>query len=169
MKDIPILFSQEEIANRVLALGKEINRDYAGKTNILVLSILKGSFIFTADLVRYLNFSLDLEFMEISSYRNGSVQGELLSGKLPCDVQGKNILIVEDIIDTGKSAQFLISLLQKSGVASIGMVALLIKPDKHILTMPVPYRGFEIGDQFVVGYGMDYNGKFRNLPYIGVV
>lgn len=163
-----ILINESEIQEKVKYLAEQINKDYAGK-DIVLMIILKGSVIFSADLMRYLNVNVSLDFMQVSSYGSSSVSGELKilkDGQI--DVNGKNVIIAEDIIDSGNTLSALVKLLKKRG-ANVEICTLLSKPVRRETQVDVKYEGFEIPDEFVVGYGMDYDERFRNLPYIGIL
>ena len=159
-----ILINESEIQEKVKYLAEQINKDYAGK-DIVLMIILKGSVVFSADLMRYLNVNVSLDFMQVSSYGSSSVSGEL---KILKDVNGKNVIIAEDIIDSGNTLSALVKLLKKRG-ANVEICTLLSKPARRETQVDVKYEGFEIPDEFVVGYGMDYDERFRNLPYIGIL
>ena len=159
-----ILINESEIQEKVKYLAEQINKDYAGK-DIVLMIILKGSVVFSA----YLNVNVSLDFMQVSSYGGSSVSGELKilkDGQI--DVNGKNVIIAEDIIDSGNTLSALVKLLKKRG-ANVEICTLLSKPARRETQVDVKYEGFEIPDEFVVGYGMDYDEKFRNLPYIGIL
>ena len=163
-----ILINESEIQEKVKYLAEQINKDYAGK-DIVLMIILKGSVVFSADLMRYLNVNVSLDFMQVSSYGSSSVSGELKilkDGQI--DVNGKNVIIAEDIIDSGNTLSALVKLLKKRG-ANVEICTLLSKPARRETQVDVKYGGFEIPDEFVVGYGMDYDERFRNLPYIGIL
>ena len=163
-----ILINESEIQEKVKYLAEQINKDYAGK-DIVLMIILKGSVVFSADLMRYLNVNVSLDFMQVSSYGSSSVSGELKilkDGQI--DVNGKNVIIAEDIIDSGNTLSALVKLLKKRG-ANVEICTLLSKPARRETQVDVKYAGFEIPDEFVVGYGMDYDERFRNLPYIGIL
>lgn len=163
-----ILINESEIQEKVKYLAEQINKDYAGK-DIVLMIILKGSVVFSADLMRYLNVNVSLDFMQVSSYGSSSVSGELKilkDGQI--DVNGKNVIIAEDIIDSGNTLSALVKLLKKRG-ANVEICTLLSKPARRETKVDVKYEGFEIPDEFVVGYGMDYDERFRNLPYIGIL
>lgn len=163
-----ILINESEIQEKVKYLAEQINKDYAGK-DIVLMIILKGSVVFSADLMRYLNVNVSLDFMQVSSYGSSSVSGELKilkDGQI--DVNGKNVIIAEDIIDSGNTLSALVKLLKKRG-ANVEICTLLSKPARRETQVDVKYEGFEIPDEFVVGYGMDYDERFRNLPYIGIL
>lgn len=163
-----ILINENEIQEKVKYLAEQINKDYAGK-DIVLMIILKGSVVFSADLMRYLNVNVSLDFMQVSSYGSSSVSGELKilkDGQI--DVNGKNVIVAEDIIDSGNTLSALVKLLKKRG-ANVEICTLLSKPTRRETQVDVKYEGFEIPDEFVVGYGMDYDERFRNLPYIGIL
>jgi hypoxanthine phosphoribosyltransferase len=164
------LFSKEQIQDRIKELAEEINKEYQNSQELVVVGVLCGSFLFLADLVKHLNLPVQIEFIRLSSY--GTEQTS--SGKVkPVDLtlpslEGKDVLIVEDIVDTGLTATFLFDYIKIQHKAKkIRFVALLNKICSRIKPVTVDYTGFEIDDKFVVGYGLDYKGFFRNLPYIG--
>ncbi|MBV9928010.1 MAG: hypoxanthine phosphoribosyltransferase [Acidobacteria bacterium] len=164
------LFTAEQIQNRVAEMGAEIARDYAGQTPLLV-GVLKGAYIFLSDLVRAIDLRLGVEFMAISSYGSGMRStGEVKIVKdLDVPVDGRDILIVEDIVDTGLTLSFLIGSLHQRGAKSVKLAALLDKHERREKDVPIDYCGFQIPDAFVVGYGLDYAERYRNLPYIAVI
>lgn len=160
-----IFINRRRIASAVARIGAEIRRDYREK-NPLLIGILKGSFIFVADLVRKLDFPLEVEFIQLSSYGNStrsSGQVTLLTDPCP-DVSGRHVLIVEDIIDTGLTSRFLYQYFLERGAVSIKLCALLDKPSRRKESMAIDYLGFTVPDMFLVGYGLDYCEKYRNLP-----
>ena len=165
-----ILYSEEEISKNVKRIGEQISRDYEGK-KLLLVSVLKGSIVFMADLMRAITIPCAIDFMAISSYGSGTTPGAVrLIKDLGVDISGMDVLIVEDILDSGNSLSYTIELLKARKPASIKICTLLDKPDrrqaKHI---QADYVGKVIPDEFVVGYGLDYDEKYRNLPYIGVL
>ncbi|MCH5209904.1 MAG: hypoxanthine phosphoribosyltransferase [Oscillospiraceae bacterium] len=164
-----ILIDEETIRKTVNDLAKRINEDYKGK-NLVLLIILKGSSVFASDLARKLNMDVTLEFMQVSSYGSGSVSsGEIKILKdAQIDLNGRDVLIAEDIIDSGNTLNALVKLLQKRG-ANVEICTLLSKPSRREVQVDVKYTGIEIPDEFVVGYGLDYAEKFRQLPYIGIL
>lgn len=170
MQEIKALITQEQLAARVAELGKKISSDYAGK-ELTMVCVLKGSFLFFADLVRQIKVPLRCEFLAVSSYGNAkSSSGEvnlLLDISTPLD--GKHVLIVEDIVDSGLTLKFIRDLLAVRNPASIACCALLEKPEALKVDVQVEYSGFRIGNEFVVGYGLDYAQLHRELPYIGVL
>lgn len=162
-----ILFSQSRIAAAVKRLAREIRLDYRGK-NPLLVGVLKGSFIFMADLIRKLNIPLEVDFIHLSSYSNGmESSGEIiLLHDLRSSIKDRHILIIEDIIDTGLTTRFLINYLNQRGPASLKLCALSDKPSRRKVPVTIDYLGFTLPDKFIVGYGMDWNEKYRNLPDI---
>ena len=165
-----ILFSEERLQKRVKELAKRLDEDYAGKTPLMV-AILKGSVMFYTDLIRNMNIEMKMDFMSISSYGNGvKSSGEVkmikdLDGKM----EGKDVIIVEDIVDSGYTMSYLTKMLAARRPASIKICALLDKPSRRETDVKVDYKGFEVGDEFVVGYGLDYAGLYRNFPYVAVL
>lgn len=164
-----ILLSPESIAARVAGLGRDITRDYAGKDLVLVCA-LKGGFIFTADLARAIDLRLSVEFLRGESYGDGIVSSGAVRITQEPDVllSGRHVLLVEDIVDTGRTSIQLLEVLQAHKPASLKLCALLHKPAREVVPVPIDYLGFTIEDAFVVGYGLDHAGLHRNLPYIGV-
>jgi hypoxanthine phosphoribosyltransferase len=166
---VQVLIPADAVRDRVAAIGAEIARDYAGKPLCLV-GVLKGSFVFMADLMRAIDLPLTLDFIGISSYVGTQTSGVVkITSDLTRPIEGKHVLIVEDIVDTGLTMRYLLDNLATRRPASIEVCALLVKPARARAVIPVRYKGFEIGDEFVVGYGLDRDGQLRNLPYIGVV
>jgi hypoxanthine phosphoribosyltransferase len=164
------LFTAEQIQTRVSEMGAEIARDYAGRTPLLI-GVLKGAYIFLSDLARAIDMRLGVEFMAISSYGSGTrSSGEVRIVKdLDVPVDGRDILIVEDIVDTGLTLSFLIGSLHQRGARSVKLAALLDKWERRERAVSIDYCGFKIPDAFVVGYGLDYAERYRNLPYIAVI
>ncbi len=168
-KDIEeVLFSEADIENKVQELADEINADYIGK-DLVVVGILKGAVLFMSDLLKKINVPLEIDFMDVSSYGNQTVStGEVKIIKdLDNSVIDKDILIVEDIIDTGMTLSYLKSNLLQRGAKSVKIVTLLDKEVRREKSVDIDYRGFIVPDYFVVGYGIDYAEHYRNLPYIG--
>ncbi len=165
-----ILFTESEIQTRVKELGEQISKDYKGKLP-LVLGVLKGSFIFMSDLIRNMNIDLQLDFMVVSSYGRGVVTGGVV--KIIKDVyiplEGRDIIIVEDILDSGLTLDYISHILKDRNPSSIKIVTLLDKPSRRQADIQADYFGFEVPDEFVVGYGLDFDEKYRNLPYVGVL
>ena len=165
-----ILFSEEQLAEKVAELGARITADYAGK-NPLVVSVLKGSYVFMADLTRHIDTPCNVDFMVVSSYGQGTkTSGEVQIIKdIGQKIEGRDLIIVEDILDSGVTLSYLMKVLNARGANSIRLCTLLSKPERHKVEVPIDYLGFEIPDEFVVGYGLDYAEKYRNLPYIGIL
>jgi hypoxanthine phosphoribosyltransferase len=165
-----ILFTEEQLKARVAELAAEINRDYAGQELTLV-GILRGSFVFLADLVRQVTVPCTVDFMAVSSYGGGtSSSGRIQINKdLSGDIAGKQVLVVEDILDSGNTLSYLLALLQTRRPASVRLCTLLDKPERRVKPVHLDYTGFAIPDAFVVGYGLDYDEHYRNLPYIGIL
>ena len=166
-----VLISEQAIGYRVDQMALDISRDYADKDSLVLLGVLKGSFIFLADLARRLTIPRTIEFIAVSSYETGSVHSGAV--RLVMDVresiEGKHVLIVEDIVDTGRTLHYLTGMLKSRRPASIRTCALLQKEHLTEVDVQVDYLGFSIGDDWVVGYGLDYAEQDRTLPYIGVV
>lgn len=165
-----ILISQEEIDKRVKELGKEISDDYRYKSTPLLICILKGAVMFFADLTRAIDIDINIEFMAISSYGAGtSSSGEVrLVKDLDTSVAGRNIIIVEDIVDSGVSLDYLMRMLKTRGAESVRICTLLSKPERRRIHIPIDYLGFEIPNEFIIGYGLDLDEKYRNLVDIGI-
>lgn len=165
-----ILISSEEIQEKVKELGEIITNDYRGK-ELLLLCILKGSILFMGDLMKSIDTYLTTEFMSVSSYGNSTVStGSVRILKdLDMPVNGKDILIVEDIIETGLTLDYICNYLKGKGASSVEIVTLLDKPSGRKIEITPKYTGFKVGDEFVVGYGLDFKENYRNLPYIGVL
>lgn len=165
-----VLFSEQQLADKVAELGARISADYEDK-NPLVVSVLKGSYVFMADLTRKITIPCNVDFMAVSSYGAGTkTTGEVQIIKdVGSKIDGRHLIIVEDILDSGVTLSFLMKILKARGAASIRLCTLLSKPERRKVDVPVDYLGFEIPDAFVVGYGLDYAEKYRNLPYIGIL
>ena len=163
-------YSEEQIQERVKALGAVISKDYEDK-NPLVVGILKGAVPFLSDLVRSMDIHMEMDFMDVSSYGNATVSsGEVRILKdLSTVVEGRHILIVEDIIDSGRTLKYLVELLKHRKAASVKIVTMLDKPEGRVVDMDADYIGFEVPNEFVVGYGLDYAEDYRNMPYIGIL
>lgn len=162
--------TEEELKSRIKELAAQISEDYKGK-EILMVSILKGAVVFLTDLMRAVDGDVTIDFMVVSSYGDGTESsGRVKIVKdLSVDIAGKDVLIVEDILDSGNTLSKVVEILRSRGVNSLKIVSLLDKPSRHTHVVPVEYTGFVIPDKFVVGYGLDYGEKHRNLPYVGVV
>ncbi|MFY9175305.1 MAG: hypoxanthine phosphoribosyltransferase [Peptococcia bacterium] len=165
-----VLISEEKVQQRVKELGQQLQEEYKGK-DLFVLGILKGSVVFLADLIRAIDLPLQVDFMAVSSYgksTNSSGVVRILKD-LDADIRGKDVLIVEDIVDTGLTLSYLLEILNSREPASLKICTFLDKPSRREANIVPDYNGFEIPDEFVVGYGLDYSEKYRNLPYIGVI
>ncbi len=165
-----VLISEEELHKRVCELGAQISADYAGKDPVLI-SVLRGSFIFMADLARQVQPFCRVDFMAVSSYGSGTVSsGQVnIQKDLTESIEGKDIIVVEDILDSGNTLYYLMQVLQARNPASIRLATLLDKPERRTKPIKADYVGFTVPDEFVVGYGLDYDERYRNLPYIGVL
>ncbi|WP_195576860.1 hypoxanthine phosphoribosyltransferase [Paenibacillus sp. 1001270B_150601_E10] len=165
-----VVFTEEQIAARVKELGEELSRDYAEKKP-LVICVLKGAFIFMADLVKRMNVPVELDFMAVSSYGASTKSSGVVRiiKDLDVSVEGRDVLIVEDIIDTGLTLSYLIEVLQGRKASDVKVVTLFDKPARRTTDMEANYKGFVLPDEFIVGYGLDYAEQYRNLPYIGVL
>ena len=169
MQNYKILLTKEQIQNRVKELGKEISKDYANKTPV-VICMLKGAVVFFSDLVRNLNIPLSMEFVRLSSYRNGTKSGKIeVVNDLNVDIKGKDVLIIEDVVDSGKTLCFFIDLLKKKNPSSIKICTFLDKPDKRESKIKVDYVGFSLNCGFVIGYGLDYAERYRELSFLAEI
>jgi hypoxanthine phosphoribosyltransferase len=167
---IETLISEEQLQQRIKALGEQISKDYFKQGDLVLVCVLKGSYLFLADLSRAIDLPLTVDFISVSSYGNeyhssGVVR---LVHDLSHSIENKNVLIVEDIIDTGLTMSYLLANLKTRKPKSLKVVSLLNKPSKAQVQVPIDYLGFEIPDRFVIGYGLDFHNRFRNMPYIGV-
>ena len=165
-----VLFSEEQLARRIEEIAGQINRDYADK-EILLVSVLRGSFIFMADLARKITRPCRIDSMSVSSYgksttSSGQVQ---ITKDLSEDISGLHVIVIEDILDSGNTLSYLLRILEQRHPASIRLCTLLDKPERRVKEVAVHYSGFTIPDAFVVGYGLDYAERYRNLPYIGIL
>jgi hypoxanthine phosphoribosyltransferase len=166
-----ILIDSDVLQARIRELGQQINTDYADKTNILLVCILKGGVMFLTDLMRHITVPHGIDFMAISSYGSGARESSgrvRIDMDLSYDIAGKHIIIVEDIIDSGHTMQYILSLLATRKPASLRICSLLSKPSRREVDVHIDYLGFEIPNKFVFGYGLDLDEHFRNLPFIGV-
>lgn len=164
-----VLISEEEIQAKVKLLGEEISRDFAGK-NPLLVGVLKGCFVFMSDLMRYITIPCSVDFMAVSSYKGTSSTGAVeIQKDLSQNIEGRHIIMVEDILDSGITLNYLQGYLSNRKAASITIATLLDKEANRKAPVFARYSCFDVPDEFVVGYGLDYNEKYRNLPYIGVL
>ncbi len=167
---INILISEEEINKRIKELGEEISRDYAGKS-VHLICVLKGGVFFTTELAKRITVPVTFDFMSCSSYGSGTTSSGIVKIVKDLDesIEGKDVLVVEDIIDSGKTLSYLMPMLSQRRPASLKLCTMLDKPDRRVVEVNVDYTAFKVPDVFIVGYGLDYDQKYRNLPYIGEV
>ncbi|MEM7608560.1 MAG: hypoxanthine phosphoribosyltransferase [Myxococcota bacterium] len=157
------------MADRIAQLGKQITEDYAGK-EVVIVPVLKGSFVFAADLIRQIDLECSIDFLGLRSYEGTESSGVVqITHDLTKAVEGRHVIVVEDIVDTGLTMQYLLENLATRKPASVKTVSLLHKPARSKVEVPIDYLGFTIDDVFVIGYGLDFDQKYRNLPYLGVV
>ena len=170
-KDIKkILFSQEDIVTKTKELGQQLTKDYAGK-NPLLVCVLKGAVPFMAELIKHIDTHVELDFMVVSSYHGGTSSSGVINIKkdVDQDVSGRHVLFIEDIIDTGQTLKSLRDMFKDRNVASVKIATLLDKPEGRVVEIEADYTCFTIPNEFVVGYGLDYNENYRNIPYVGVL
>lgn len=167
---VRVLLSEEMVDARIQAIGEQISKDYAGK-QVHLICVLKGGSFFMCELAKRITVPVSLDFMSVSSYGGDTKSSGVVRIVKDLDesLKDKHVIVVEDIVDSGRTLSYLLEMLQDRGPASLRLCTLLDKPDRRVKEVFVDYTGFEIPDQFVVGYGLDYNQKYRNLPYIGVV
>jgi hypoxanthine phosphoribosyltransferase len=165
-----VLFTEEEIDSKIREMAKEISNDYKDK-DLLVVGVLKGSVIFTAELVKRISIPCSMDFMAVSSYGDSSETSGVVRilKDLDHSIEGKDIIIVEDIIDSGVTLNYLLNYLKGRRINSIEVVTLLSKPERRKVDVNVKYMGFEVPDEFLVGYGLDYAERYRNLPFVGIL
>jgi hypoxanthine phosphoribosyltransferase len=165
-----VLVDEETLRNRVAELGEEISRDYAGR-DLLLLGVLKGAVFFMADLMRHLTVPCEIDFMAISSYGASTDSSGVVRilKDLDINIEGREVLVVEDIIDSGLTLSYLMRNLEARQPATLEVCALMTKPERRQIDVPVRYIGFEIPNRFVIGYGLDFAERYRNLPYVGVL
>lgn len=170
MREMKVLIDEEKLQKRIGEIAKQIEDEYKGK-EIILICILKGSIFFTVDLARKINGDVKLEFIRVSSYDDGTESSGEIKMKLDLkdSIQGKDVIVIEDIIDTGRTLSYLIEYLKMKKPNSVKLCALLDKPDRRVIDVKVDYTGFEIPDKFVIGYGLDWDEKYRNIPYIGYI
>lgn len=168
--NISVLISEEEVQKRVRELAAQISKDYEGES-VKLICILKGSVFFTCELAKRITVPVILDFMQVSSYGSQTVSSGTLKVKKELDepIEGDNVIIVEDIIDSGNTLSRLVPMLQERNPKSLKVCTLLDKPERREVDVKVDYSGFNIPDKFVVGYGLDYDQNYRNLPYVGVI
>ncbi len=165
-----VYITAAQITKRCEELGKQITEEYTGKEAPLLVALLKGSVPFLSELIKYIELDIEFDFMDVSSYSGTESTGEIKILKdLDRSVKGANIILVEDIVDTGRTLKTVKELLYTKGAADVKIVTLLDKPDRRVVEIVPEYKGFTIPNEFVVGFGLDFNQKYRNLPYIGVL
>lgn len=167
---VRVLLSEEEVDAKIKAIGEQISKDYAGK-QVHLVCVLRGGSFFMCELAKRITVPVSLDFMSVSSYggdtkSSGTVK---IVKDLDDSLEGKDVLVIEDIVDSGRTLSYLLEMLKNRKPASLRLCTLLDKPDRRVVDVHVDYTGFEIPDEFVVGYGLDYDQKYRNLPYIGIV
>lgn len=169
-ESISVLISEQEVDARIEELGKQISKDYAGK-EVHLLCILKGSVFFMCELAKRITVPVTMDFMSVSSYGDGTSSSGIVKIVKDLDesLEGKDVIVIEDIIDSGRTLYYMLDVLMKRKPNSMKLCTLLDKPDRRVRDVTVDYIGFEIPDKFVVGYGLDYAQRYRNLPYIGIV
>jgi len=165
-----VLIEADALQHRIAELGEEISNDYAGR-DLLLVGVLKGAVFFMADLMRHLTIPCEIDFMAISSYGEGTDSSGVVRilKDLDINIEGRDVLVVEDIIDSGLTLSYLIRNLEAREPATLEICALMTKPDRREIEVPVRYVGFEIPNRFVIGYGLDFGERYRNLPYVGVL
>jgi hypoxanthine phosphoribosyltransferase len=165
-----ILVQQDELAHRVVALGEQISADYAGRS-LLLVGVLKGAMFFLSDLMRRLDTDCEVDFMAVASYGSSTKSSGVVRilKDLDAPIEGRHVLIVEDIVDSGLTLSYLLRTLKARDPASVEVCALLTKPERREVDLPIRYTGFEIPNRFVIGYGLDHAERFRNLPYVAVL
>lgn len=167
---IKVMFSEQEVNAKIREIGKQISEDYAGK-QVHLVCVLKGGSFFMCELAKRITVPVSLDFMSVSSYGNETKSSGVVKIVKDLDepLVGKNVIIVEDIVDSGRTLSYLMEMLKDRKPASLKLCTLLDKPERRVVDVDVDYTGFQIPDEFVVGYGLDYDQKYRNLPYIGYV
>lgn len=167
---IRVLLPEEEVDARIQAIGEQISRDYAGR-QVHLICVLKGGSFFMCELAKRITVPVSMDFMAVSSYGGGTESKGVVKIVKDLDepIKDKDVLVVEDIVDSGRTLSYLLEMLQARGPKSLRLCTLLDKPDRRVVDVKVDYTGFHIPDEFVVGYGLDYDQRYRNLPYIGVI
>ncbi len=167
---IEMLINEEQVNEKIREIGKKISEDYAGK-RVHLVCVLKGGSFFMCELAKRISIPVSLDFMSVSSYGGETQSSGVVKIVKDLDepLEGKDVIVIEDIVDSGRTLSYLLELLQQRGPKSLALCTLLDKPDRRVVDVAVDYTGFQIPDKFVVGYGLDYDQQYRNLPYIGVV
>lgn len=170
MERVRVMLTEEAVDKRINEMGEQISKDYAGK-KIHLICVLKGGVFFMCELAKRISIPVSMDFMSISSYGSGTESSGIIKiiKDLDESITGEDVLVVEDIVDSGRTLSYLLDMLKDRKPASLRLCTLLDKPDRRVVDVNVDYTGFQIPDEFVVGYGLDYAQKYRNLPYIGVV
>ncbi|HIT71034.1 MAG TPA: hypoxanthine phosphoribosyltransferase [Candidatus Scatovivens faecipullorum] len=168
MENLKVMYEEEELQKRIKEIAEEIDKDYKDSKEIIIISVLKGAVFFTVDLVKKMKTDIILEVMQLSSYAGTESTGNIIVKKgLDCNIEGKDVLIVEDIIDTGRTLKFLKEYLASKNPKSLKVAVLMDKAERREVDVNVDYTGFVIPNKFIVGYGFDYDEKGRNIPYVG--
>ena len=169
-ENVRILLSEEEVDKRISEIGEQITKDYAGK-DVHLICVLKGGSFFMCELAKRIDLQVSIDFMSVSSYGSDTKSSGVVKIVKDLDesISGKEVIVVEDIVDSGRTLSYLLQNLNERGPKSLALCTLLDKPDRRVVPVNVDYTGFEIPDEFVVGYGLDYAQKYRTLPYIGIV
>ena len=167
---IEVLLTEEEVDKRIQEIGEQISRDYAGK-QVHLVCVLKGGSFFMCELAKRITVPVSIDFMSVSSYGGDTKSSGVVRIVKDLDesLKDKHVIVIEDIVDSGRTLSYLLDMLRSRGPADVKLCTLLDKPDRRVVDVNVDYTGFEIPDEFVVGYGLDYDQKYRNLPYIGIV
>lgn len=167
---VEVMLSEEQVDARIQAIGEQISKDYAGK-QVHLICVLRGGAFFMCELAKRITVPVSLDFMSVSSYGGDTKSSGVVKivKDLDDSIKDKDVLVVEDIVDSGRTLSYLLEMLRDRGPKSLKLCTLLDKPERRVIDVNVDYTGFEIPDEFVVGYGLDYDQKYRNLPYIGVV
>ena len=167
---VRVLLTEEEVDDRIQSIGDQINKDYAGK-EVHLICVLKGGSFFMCELAKRITVPVSLDFMAVSSYGSATKSSGVIKIVKDLDetLKGKHVIVVEDIVESGRTLSYLLEMLKERGPASLRLCTLLDKPDRRVVDINVDYTGFQIPDEFVVGYGLDYAQRYRNLPFIGVV
>ena len=167
---VRVLLSEEEVNRRICEIGEQISKDYAGR-HVHLICVLKGGSFFMCELAKRITVPVSLDFMSVSSYGGGTQSSGVVKIIKDLDepLDGKDVIVVEDIVDSGRTLSYLLELLGKRNPKSLALCTMLDKPERRVVDVKVDYTGFNIPDEFVVGYGLDYDQRYRNLPYIGVV
>ena len=167
---VKVLLSEEEVDSRIREIGEQISKDYEGK-EIHLVCVLKGGTFFMCELAKRITVPVSLDFMAVSSYGSGTQSSGIVKIVKDLDepLMGKDVIVIEDIIDSGRTLSHLLKMLQERKPASLRLCTLLDKPERRVVDVDIDYTGFQIPDEFIVGYGLDYAQKYRNLPYIGIV